>query len=162
MASQLPLSQRAAPLKPSPAPIVVLPKGLPPSYAAQIPARYWRTISRPHRGAPQAMILSPLCRGVSGAGRPVCRRGRSWPWAMSLDFTVAAAHSATALRALTADCTQSASVVSCAASASHFPQDHGPVASTSSTTAMPTLPGMCTGLRLCDTSRSSKRVRTCA
>ncbi|XP_037405943.1 uncharacterized protein LOC119268422 isoform X3 [Triticum dicoccoides] len=41
-------------------------------------------------------------------------------WAVSLDFGVAAAHSATLLHVLTADCTQSASTVSCAASASHY------------------------------------------
>ncbi|KAM3313227.1 hypothetical protein ACQJBY_032710 [Aegilops geniculata] len=48
-----------------------------------------------------------------------------------------------------------------AASASHYLQDHGPMASASLTTAMPTPPGTCTGLRLCDTSRSSKRVSIC-
>ncbi|XP_044445844.1 uncharacterized protein [Triticum aestivum] len=177
MACELPISQRAAPPKPSPAPIAVLPKGLPPSYAAQIPARSGWTGHGRYRHQPPPP--GALC-GVRGAAPPSHDPLSSLPWckwcgearapsteilpvrwAVSLDFAVAAAHSATALRALTADCTQSASAVSCAGSASHYLQDHGPVAPTLSTTAMLTLPGMCTGLRLCDTSRSSKRVRTC-
>ncbi|XBI64635.1 hypothetical protein VPH35_044720 [Triticum aestivum] len=141
MASHLPLSHLAAPPKPSPTSIAVLPNGLPPS--AQIPTRSGLILC-------QATILSPLCRGVSDAGRPVwLREILPVRWAVSLDFGVAAAHSATLLHVLTADCTQSAST------------DNGPAAPTSSTTAMPTLPGTCTGLRLCDTSRLPKRVHTC-
>ncbi|XP_044445845.1 uncharacterized protein [Triticum aestivum] len=77
MACELPISQRAAPPKPSPAPIAVLPKGLPPSYAAQIPARSGWTGHGRYRHQPPPP--GALC-GVRGAAPPSHDPLSSLPW----------------------------------------------------------------------------------